>query len=227
MRWAAWRRRFRSATTPQANEAAMDKVRADKQREAGDGHDGTWVAHPGLVAIAKEIFDQRDARGESDRAQAPGCARHRRRSAARSPKARSPRPASGRISMSGIGYLEAWLRGIGCVPLYNLMEDAATAEISRAQIWQWIRHGAKLDGWPHRRSRRSAMQGPRRGACQAARDARPARTAATTMPPAIFRDLIERAALPGIPDHAGLRDDHIGSHLDLVNLDPLTHPAQP
>ena len=68
-------------------------------------------------------------------------------------RARSPRRACARTSMSGIGYLEAWLRGIGCVPLYNLMEDAATAEISRAQVWQWIRHQAQARRRPHRRSR--------------------------------------------------------------------------
>jgi malate synthase len=129
---------------PAANEAAMEKVRADKQREAGDGHDGTWVAHPGLVAIAKEIFDR-------EMPQPNQIARKRQDvHVAASDLLVVP---EGSISVAGlrqnlnvgIGYIEAWLRGTGCVPLYHLMEDAATAEISRAQIWQWIRHGAKFD----------------------------------------------------------------------------------
>jgi malate synthase len=129
---------------PQANEAAMDKVRADKQREAGDGHDGTWVAHPGLVPIAKEIFDR-------EMPQANQIARKRQDvHITASDLLVVPRgtitEAGLRQNLNvGIGYIEAWLRGVGCVPLYNLMEDAATAEISRAQIWQWIRHGAKLE----------------------------------------------------------------------------------
>jgi len=128
---------------PEANAQAMDKVRADKLREAGDGHDGTWVAHPGLVPIAKEVFDK-EMPGPSQIA--------RQRQDVHVTAADLLKVPEGTITEAGlrqninigIGYLEAWLRGIGCVPLYNLMEDAATAEISRAQIWQWIRHGAKL-----------------------------------------------------------------------------------
>ena len=129
---------------PAANEIAMEKVRADKRREAGDGHDGTWVAHPGLVRIAKDIFDR-------DMPQPNQIARKRQDvHVAASDLLAVPKgtitEAGLRQNLNvGIGYIEAWLRGIGCVPLYNLMEDAATAEISRAQIWQWIRHGAKLD----------------------------------------------------------------------------------
>src|SRR5262249_29457380 len=133
---------------PAANARAMDKVRADKLREAGDGHDGTWVAHPGLVAIAKEVFDK----------EMPGphqIARQRQDvSVTASDLLKVPEGTITEAGLRqninvGIGYLEAWLRGLGCVPLYHLMEDAATAEISRAQIWQWIRHGAKLaDGRP-------------------------------------------------------------------------------
>src|SRR6516225_6480508 len=129
---------------PAANEAAMEKVRADKRREAGDGHDGTWVAHPGLVAIAKEIFDREMPQPNQIA---------RKRQAVELTAADLLAVPKGTITEAGlrqnlnvgIGYIEAWLRGIGCVPLYNLMEDAATAEISRAQIWQWIRHGAKLE----------------------------------------------------------------------------------
>jgi malate synthase len=126
---------------PAANEAAMAKVRADKEREAGDGHDGTWVAHPGLVAIAKEIFDR-------EMPQPNQIARKRQEvHVAASDLLAVPKgtitEAGLRQNLNvGIGYIEAWLRGTGCVPLYNLMEDAATAEISRAQIWQWLRHGA-------------------------------------------------------------------------------------
>ncbi len=126
-----------------ANARAMEKVRADKLREARAGHDGTWVAHPGLVAIARDAFDSvlGGAPNQVDR----------------------PRPAvtvtaadllavpDGAITDEGVRhnirvgvqYVEAWLRGTGCVPLYHLMEDAATAEISRAQLWQWLRHGAR------------------------------------------------------------------------------------
>jgi malate synthase len=127
-----------------ANEAAMEKVRADKRREAGDGHDGTWVAHPGLVTIAKEIFDR-------EMPQPNQIARKREDvQVALSDLLAVPlgtiTEAGLRQNLNvGIGYIDAWLRGIGCVPLYNLMEDAATAEISRAQVWQWIRHGAQLE----------------------------------------------------------------------------------
>jgi malate synthase len=129
---------------PAANKAAMDKVTADKTREVTDGHDGTWVAHPGLVKIAKDIFDQhmREANQIA-----------RKRQDVNVTAADLLQVPEGPITETGlrqnvnvgIGYLEAWLRGLGCVPLYNLMEDAATAEISRTQVWQWLRHGAKLD----------------------------------------------------------------------------------
>ena len=127
-----------------ANEAVMEKVRADKEREASDGHDGTWVAHPGLVAIAKECFDRHMPTPNQI---------HRKRDDVNVTAADLLQPAAGHKTEAGlrqnvavsIGYIEAWLRGIGCVPLFNLMEDAATAEISRAQLWQWLHHGAKLD----------------------------------------------------------------------------------
>jgi malate synthase len=127
-----------------ANEAAMEKVRADKRREAGDGHDGTWVAHPGLVAIAKEIFDR-------EMPQPNQIARKRQdvhvtaRDLLAVPEGTITEAGLRQNINVGIGYIEAWLRGTGCVPLYNLMEDAATAEISRAQVWQWTRHRAKLE----------------------------------------------------------------------------------
>jgi len=130
---------------PAASEEALAKVRADKLREVRDGHDGTWVAHPGLVPVAREIFDahmkgpnQLDNRREDVRVTA----------AELLTVPRGTRTAAGlRHNVRvGVQYLEAWLRGLGCVPLYNLMEDAATAEISRAQVWQWIHHRAALDG---------------------------------------------------------------------------------
>jgi malate synthase len=129
---------------PVANKAAIDKVAADKTREVTDGHDGTWVAHPGLVKIAKDIFDQHMR-------EANQIARKRQDvhvTAADLLKVPEGPITEGGLRQNvnvGIGYLEAWLRGLGCVPLYNLMEDAATAEISRTQVWQWLKHGAKLE----------------------------------------------------------------------------------
>jgi malate synthase len=127
-----------------ANRASLEKVRADKLREVKDGHDGTWVAHPGLVPVAREIFDlhmptpnqlhvRRDdvSVGAADLLRVPEGTRT---------------DAGLRHNVRvGVQYLEAWLRGLGCVPLYHLMEDAATAEISRAQVWQWLRHGVTTD----------------------------------------------------------------------------------
>jgi len=133
---------------PQANLAALEKVRADKWLEAKHGHDGTWVAHPGLVPVAREVFDTL----------LPGPNQiHRKRRAVVVVAEDLLRPPLGTRSDEGlrhnvrvgVQYLEAWLRGTGCVPLYHLMEDAATAEISRTQVWQWLHHGACLsDGRP-------------------------------------------------------------------------------
>jgi malate synthase len=129
---------------PAAHEAAMAKVIADKRREVGDGHDGTWVAHPALVPIAAAIFDEA----------MPGLNQiHLRRedvSVGANDLLQIPRGLRTEAGLRwnlrvGVQYVEAWLRGVGCVPLYNLMEDAATAEISRTQVWQWLRHGAALD----------------------------------------------------------------------------------
>jgi malate synthase len=129
---------------PDANETALAKVRADKTREVRAGHDGTWVAHPGLVPIAREIFDR-----EMPGANQIDVARENAGSTEADLLAVPPgtRTEAGlRTNLRvAVRYLEAWLRGVGCVPLDHLMEDAATAEISRAQVWQWIRHGAELD----------------------------------------------------------------------------------
>jgi malate synthase len=133
---------------PVANEKAIAQVREDKEREAGDGYDGTWVAHPGLVPVATEIFDrlmlgpnQIDKKLTDFHATAADLLEV---------PAGDITEAGLRQNIAvGLGYLEAWLRGTGCVPLFNLMEDAATAEISRAQLWQWIHQKAHLkDGRP-------------------------------------------------------------------------------
>ena len=137
---------------PAANDAAFEKVRADKLREVKAGHDGTWVAHPGLVAVARDIFDahmpgpnqlavlREDVHvGQADLLLVPEGTRT---------------DAGLRHNVRvGVQYIEAWLRGNGCVPLYNLMEDAATAEISRAQVWQWLHHKATVDGTPFDKDR--------------------------------------------------------------------------
>jgi malate synthase len=127
-----------------ANEAALAKVVADKRREVNDGHDGTWVAHPGLVPVAAGVFNaampgpnqlarlrEDVAVGEADLLAMPR-------------GTRTERGLRWNLRV-GVQYLEAWLGGVGCVPLYNLMEDAATAEISRTQTWQWLYHRAALD----------------------------------------------------------------------------------
>jgi len=128
---------------PAANEAALEKVRQDKLREVRAGHDGTWVAHPGLVPIAAQVFD----------AGMPGANQlHVLREDVKVTASDLLAVPDGEITAAGlhanvdigVQYLESWLRGVGCVPIYNLMEDAATAEISRSQVWQWVRHGARL-----------------------------------------------------------------------------------
>src|SRR5690606_11011051 len=129
---------------PKANEQALTKVRADKEREANDGHDGTWVAHPGLVPIAREVFDRV--------MQSPNQVHKLRKDVNVTAQDLLTVP-QGKITYAGLynnvsvalQYMAAWLAGNGCVPINNLMEDAATAEISRAQLWQWIRHSAALD----------------------------------------------------------------------------------
>ena len=128
---------------PEANNRALDKVRQDKLREVRAGHDGTWVAHPALVAVAKEVFDEHMP--------APNQISRKREDVHVTAEDLLAVP-DGEITEDGlrlnidvgIQYLQAWLRGSGAVPIYNLMEDAATAEISRAQVWQWARYGAKL-----------------------------------------------------------------------------------
>jgi malate synthase len=127
-----------------ANETAFAKVRADKEREATNGHDGTWVAHPDLVPIARELFDRlmpqpnqlSVKRDDVHVTQAELIEVH---------KGKRTEEGLGENLRVGVQYIEAWLRGRGAVPIYNLMEDAATAEISRAQVWQWLHLKARLD----------------------------------------------------------------------------------
>ena len=129
---------------PELNNAALEKVRKDKLREVQDGHDGTWVAHPGLVSVAMDVFNEHMPQANQV---------DRQREDVSVTAADLLTPSEGTVTEEGvrlnlkvgIQYLEAWLGGNGCVPLYNLMEDAATAEISRAQVWQWLHHNAVLD----------------------------------------------------------------------------------
>ncbi len=131
----------------EANDAALAKVHADKEREVGNGHDGTWVAHPGLVPIAKGVFDA-GMTGDNQLS--------RQRQDVNVGQSDLLKVHTGTITEEGLRtnlsvgtqYVEAWLRGNGCVPLYNLMEDAATAEISRAQVWQWLKHEANFTDGP-------------------------------------------------------------------------------
>ena len=128
----------------QANAEALAKVRADKEREAGDGHDGTWVAHPGLVPVAMEVFD-RLMPTPNQLSNVPEVQVTAQDLLQIPPGTITEAGLRSNVSVS-IQYLAAWLGGLGCVPINNLMEDAATAEISRAQVWQWIKHPAgRLD----------------------------------------------------------------------------------
>ncbi|MCH2084791.1 MAG: malate synthase A, partial [Saprospiraceae bacterium] len=129
---------------PEANAKAIEKVRNDKIREATDGHDGTWVAHPGLVQVAMEVFDQYmptanqiTKKREDVEADA--------KTLIEVPKGTITEEGL-RLNINvGILYIESWLRGNGAAAIYHLMEDAATAEISRTQVWQWIQRGAHLE----------------------------------------------------------------------------------
>jgi malate synthase len=134
------------SSDPVANEAALAKVRADKLREVKAGHDGTWVAHPALVPVAREVFDAHMPKpNQLDRMREDVFATRDTLMA----------PCEGTITRAGfegnvevcLRYLAAWLDGQGCVPIHHLMEDAATAEIARAQLWQWFHVGGlHLDG---------------------------------------------------------------------------------
>ena len=134
---------------PAANEAALEKVRQDKLREVRAGHDGTWVAHPGLVPLAKEVFDAH-MKGPNQIQRPLEDVRITAKDLLAVTEGEITEKGLRWNIDVGLQYLESWLRGSGCVPIYNLMEDAATAEICRSQVWQWIRHGARFsaDGRP-------------------------------------------------------------------------------
>ncbi len=143
---------------PEGNRQALEKVRADKLREVTDGHDGTWVAHPALIAVAREVFDEH--------MKGPNQVQRQREDVEPDAAALLQHPEGNRTEEGlrdnvrvGIQYIEAWLEGYGAVPLYHLMEDAATAEIARAQVWQWLHHGAKIGGTPLTRERLSQVIG--------------------------------------------------------------------
>ncbi len=193
---------------PEANEQALSKVRADKQREAGDGHDGTWVAHPGLVAIAREAFDAKMPQANQI---------ERQRDDVNIQASDLLTVPAGEITRAGvcqnidvgIQYMAAWLGGNGCVPLYNLMEDAATAEISRSQLWQWLHHEARLsDGsvfdrklcgalFEEQMAKLEAMVGPQRFAAGQYEQAR-----------TIIEDIVQRDDFTQFMTLAGY--EHIG-----------------
>jgi malate synthase len=128
---------------PAANDAAIERVRADKLREVRAGHDGTWVAHPGLVPVARDVFDAHMKTPHQIRTMRDDVHVTAQDLLAVPDGAITEQGLRTNINV-GVLYLESWLRGSGCVPLYNLMEDAATAEISRAQVWQWIHHAAHM-----------------------------------------------------------------------------------
>lgn len=153
---------------PEANEEAFAKVRADKEREANDGHDGTWVAHPALVPVAKEVFDrimltpnQIDRKREDVNVT--------EEQLVEVPKGTITEQGLRTNINVGIQYIASWLSGRGAAPIHNLMEDAATAEISRAQVWQWIRHseGKFTDGRKITKELVATIQGEEMEAIQA------------------------------------------------------------
>jgi malate synthase len=135
-----------SRRDPAVNEAALAKVRADKEREAGDGFDGTWVAHPDLVPVAMEVFDRvlGDRPNQLDRQRPEVSVTAAQLLAVPETPGEITEDGLRNDVSVGLQYLEAWLRGSGAVAIFNLMEDAATAEIARSQIWQWVHHSATL-----------------------------------------------------------------------------------
>lgn len=128
-----------------ANQEALQRVREDKLREVRAGHDGTWVAHPGLVPVAREIFDEYMPEKNQIGSRHVALRRITAEELLEVPGGSITEAGLRRNIEVALQYIESWLRGNGCVPIYNLMEDAATAEICRAQLWQWIRYAARLD----------------------------------------------------------------------------------
>jgi malate synthase len=130
---------------PAANEEAMERVRQDKLREVRAGHDGTWVAHPGLVPVAKSVFDEHMKGANQIHPPKTKRSKITAEDLVALPQGHLTEAGFERNIDVALQYIESWLRGNGCVPIYNLMEDAATAEISRAQLWQWMRYGARIE----------------------------------------------------------------------------------
>ena len=141
MRWAECRRFIPVKGDEAANEGALDKVRADKLREVANGHDGTWVAHPALVPVARKSCASIAPNQLIKNAGARARPRRRCWRSTRAPRTEAGARENIRV---GVQYIAAWLGGKGAVPLYNLMEDAATAEICRTQLWQWLKFEAPL-----------------------------------------------------------------------------------
>ncbi|NAX22825.1 malate synthase A [Vibrio sp. V39_P1S14PM300] len=137
---------FIPAKDPQVNQQVLDKIRHDKQLEADNGHDGTWVAHPGLADTAMAVFDHalggRSNQLEVSRDTDEPVSAQQLLAPCEGPRSEAGMRHNIRVALQ---YIEAWISGNGCVPIYGMMEDAATAEISRASIWQWIKHGKELD----------------------------------------------------------------------------------
>ena len=204
------------------NEQAFARVREDKEREASQGFDGTWVAHPGLVPLAREIFDaalgdrpNQKARQRED--VVPDAAALL--SLDRTPGAITLQGVQTNVSV-GLRYLDAWLGGVGAAAIDNLMEDAATAEISRAQLWQWIRHGCRTSegevitrGALRARARRGA------GAPAARRAPAPRRGPARARRPRAGH------GLRALPDAAGRRAAAIADTPEPVDAPPARLPA--
>ncbi|WP_158887427.1 malate synthase A [Amycolatopsis anabasis] len=138
---------FIPSKDPEINATALEKVRQDKEREAGDGFDGSWVAHPGLVPVCREVFD--GVLGDKPNQ----IGKLREDVVVTADDLLNVASAGGEVTENGLRaninvalrYVDAWLRGTGAAAIFNLMEDAATAEIARCQVWQWIRNGTKLD----------------------------------------------------------------------------------
>jgi malate synthase len=124
------------------NQQIFAKVRVDKLREVNNGHDGTWVAHPGLVQVALDVFNEKMP--EPNQVSKQFKYGVKASDLLTCPEGQITEAGLRNNVNVGIGYVESWLNGNGCVPLHNLMEDAATAEISRTQVWQWLKHGATL-----------------------------------------------------------------------------------
>jgi malate synthase len=140
-----------SRKDPEVNRVALDKVRDDKTRESRDGFDGTWVAHPDLVPVARECFDQVLGERPNQIDRRRGDVRVTAAELLSIPDTPGETTETGlRNDVSvGIQYIESWLRGVGAAAIFNLMEDAATAEIARSQVWQWLHNSVKLaDGSP-------------------------------------------------------------------------------